>query len=279
MKYQFQIADVTFSVFFPRELRIEESFRNFFVERQQEDVRIYFKPWREHISWEEDVLLYQGDYGIYKTSTGYAVEQWEKGEPYVYMSFREGEDTQICYIKESKWKLYTQMGQIFQVVNYERILNRNRILLLHASFIRWKQKGILFTAPSGTGKSTQAKLWELWQKAEIINGDRVAISKGVAGWKAYGIPFAGSSGIYRNESCLIRAVVVLRQGKENRLERLKFSEAFRWLYSESTVQYWDEKFQEILADILGDFVLEVPIYRLECLPEKSAVDIVKKELG
>lgn len=278
MEYQFQMANVKFSISFPKALQIEDSFQNFFVEKQKEDVKVIFNPWLDSISCKEDILVYQGNYGIYKTFEGYAVEEWEKGYPCVYVPLTEDETTLVCYMKESKWNVFTHIGQVFQMINYERILNRKKIFLLHASFICWKQTGILFTAPSGTGKSTQAALWEKWENAEIINGDRVAVSRMNDIWTAFGIPFAGSSQIYKNESYPIRAVVVLRQGKENSLTKLRSAEAFRWLYSEITVQYWDEIYQKILAEILGDFVLEVPIYKLECLPEKSAVEILKKEL-
>ena len=89
--------------------------------------------------------------------------------------------------------------------NIEQVLNSYNTFLLHSSFIKWKDKAILFTAPSGTGKSTQADLWEKYENAEIINGDRSGIRKMDGKWTAYGLPIAGSSGIYKNISyiCII----------------------------------------------------------------------------
>ena len=45
-------------------------------------------------------------------------------------------------------------------------------LLMHGAVIAVGNKAWLFTAPSGTGKSTQAELWERYRNAEQINGDR-----------------------------------------------------------------------------------------------------------
>ena len=59
-----------------------------------------------------------------------------------------------------------------------------------ASFIRWQGRGILFSAPSGTGKSTQANLWVQHQGAEVINGDRAALRQVGGRWQAFGLPYA-----------------------------------------------------------------------------------------
>lgn len=66
---------------------------------------------------------------------------------------------------------------ICDLLGLERLLLSRQGLLLHASFIRWQDRGILFSAPSGTGKSTQADLWVRHRGAEVINGDRAALRR------------------------------------------------------------------------------------------------------
>ena len=56
-------------------------------------------------------------------------------------------------------------------------LFQNRIIHLHSSYIIYHDKAILFTGPSGIGKTTQAELWRDYQGAEIINGDVTLIRK------------------------------------------------------------------------------------------------------
>ncbi|WP_370839368.1 hypothetical protein [Intestinibacter bartlettii] len=59
------------------------------------------------------------------------------------------------------------------IMNIEQVLNAfNAFYTCTAHSLIGKDKGILFSAPSGTGKSTQADLWEKYENAEIINGDR-----------------------------------------------------------------------------------------------------------
>ena len=73
------------------------------------------------------------------------------------------------------------------------ICDYNRILM-HGSAIAINGKGYIFTALSGTGKSTQAEYWKQMRGAEIINGDRVLITKRNGKFFANGIYVAGTSG-------------------------------------------------------------------------------------
>ena len=150
---------------------------------------------------------------------------------------------------------------------------------LHSSFITHRGQAILFSAPSGTGKSTQAALWEQHAHAEQINGDRSVIRCVDGVWTAFGFPFAGSSGIYKNKSAPIRAIVVLRQAKDNTIERLGASEAFRLLYSETAIQRWNTQGHAAAVDLLIRLSAAVPVYRLCCTPDARAVELLQQTLS
>lgn len=167
---------------------------------------------------------------------------------------------------------------LFNLMGLENLLLIHHGFLLHSSFINFVGAGILFTAPSGTGKSTQADLWKKYEGADILNGDRAGVRKVNNEWRAWGLPHAGTSGIYRNESAPVKAVVVLRQAKENRLRRLSPAEAMRFVYPEVTVHRWDPKFVDNSVNLILDLLASVPVYLLECLPNRGAVEILKEEL-
>ena len=133
-------------------------------------------------------------------------------------------------------------------------------------------------APSGTGKSTQADLWRHFQQAEIINGDRAALRFSDGIWQAWGLPYAGTSGIYRNLVAPVSAVVVLRQAPYNRVRKLTPNEAIRHIYPELTIHRWDSRFVDRALSLLLDLLSQVPIYFLECTPERDAVEVLKNEL-
>ena len=61
---------------------------------------------------------------------------------------------------------------ILNSVSAERLAVNAGGIIFHSAYIGFRNEGILFTAPSGTGKSTQAELWRKWREADVINGDR-----------------------------------------------------------------------------------------------------------
>ena len=121
-------------------------------------------------------------------------------------------------------------------------------------------------------------MWNTLRHYEILNGDRAGIRKGKDGWQAWGLPYAGTSGIYRNESADLRAIVVLRQGCENRIHRLTAGETIRCLYPQTTVHHWSAPFIDDVLDILQAIAFDVPVYLLECLPNEDAVCLLEQTL-
>lgn len=179
---------------------------------------------------------------------------------------------------EKMLELYGDRLVASQYMGLERLLLEHRGFLLHASLIEYRGLGIAFTAPSGTGKSTQAELWEKYRGAEIINGDRAGIRLFPNDVKAYGSPMSGSSGIVKNKETQLRAIVVLRQATENRIRKMTAIEAFRALYSETLMNTWDAWYMETMTDLLLDAVRCIPVYLLECRPDEEAVCILERTL-
>ena len=174
---------------------------------------------------------------------------------------------------------FTGSSGIFNRIGMETLLLRHQGLLLHASLIKYKDRALVFSGPSGVGKSTQADLWRTHLDAAILNGDRAALRRTGEGWTAYGCPYAGTSGIYCNDSAPLHAIVVLRQGRRNDLRPLSAAEAFRYLYPELAVHHWDAAFVTAATDLCADLVTRVPVYLLECLPDRDAALLVQKGLA
>lgn len=170
---------------------------------------------------------------------------------------------------------------LFRGMGLEFLMAVNRRIMLHSSFIVWKGKGIVFTAPPGTGKSTQAELWKKYrQGTEIINGDRsiLACDSSDEIPMVYSLPFCGSSKIALNKNVPLGAIVVLRQGKTNKIQRLAKREAVSFIFSECTISPWDKECMENTLDVLLDIVQRIPVYYFSCLPCSSAVDVLEYSL-
>lgn len=149
--------------------------------------------------------------------------------------------------------------------------------LLHASWIQYQGNAILFTGPSGIGKSTQAALWERLRGAELINGDRAAIFPVPGGAEVRGIPYCGSSGVNKNRTMPLTAVVYLTQAPENRITRLSGMKAFRQLWEGCSVDLWNQGDIAKGTQAVVDTVSAIPVFHLACTPDEQAVLTLEKE--
>ena len=163
-------------------------------------------------------------------------------------------------------------------IGFEGLMIRENRLILHAACVRTSFGGILFSGPSGIGKSTQAELWCKYRGAELINGDRPILTPDVAEWRAWGSPYAGSSKCYRNESCPIAAIVMLEQAETCAIRQLKPQEAFRSVWSGTAVQSWDSVFVERASDLVLDLIGKIPVYELKNTPDEAAVECLEAAL-
>ncbi|MCQ2448901.1 MAG: hypothetical protein MJ132_01745 [Clostridia bacterium] len=152
-------------------------------------------------------------------------------------------------------------------------------VVLHSSYIVHNGKAVLFTAPSGTGKSTQAALWEKLRGATVVNGDRALIQKTADGFTANGIFYSGSSGICRNITAPLGAIVVLGRGNAE-IRRLGGLETVKAVLPQCG--YDTEKTQDIenVTQLLSELSAQVPVYFLAAtMDERSVVAVERAEKG
>lgn len=150
--------------------------------------------------------------------------------------------------------------------------------IFHCSYIDRGGKAILFTAPSETGKSTQAELWKNLRGAEIINGDRAAVRIVDSRILAEGIPFAGSSQYCKNRSLEVEAIVYLGQAPRTTIRRMQGVEAFARIWEGVSANTWDETDMELISEVVQQIAMTIPVYHLPCTPDESAVTALERTL-
>lgn len=150
--------------------------------------------------------------------------------------------------------------------------------ILHASYIEWQGKAILFTAPSETGKSTQADLWQKFRGADIINGDRAVVRVANGEVLAAGIPFSGSSKHCKNRTLPLAAIVYLEQAETTTIGSFTGAGAFRKIWEGISLNTWNTEDVEKISWVLQQILGRVPVYRLACTPDESAVNALEQML-
>lgn len=230
--------------------------------------------------------------------SGYRLQKSFKGDLYYQIYENDGEWLKLCHNSKNpsslRWCVRHRTDEPNRYVylifpEYEpnlksfdpflflglpKFLIDHSALLLHASVVCCEGQGILFTAPSGTGKSTQADLWANYHQAEILNGDRALIRHENGNYRVYGSHYAGSSYIYKDKSAPIRAIIILRQASENRISLPDRKEMFLSLLSQFLLFREDSCVMNAQIDEITALMEQVPIYLLECRPDRESSDLL-----
>ena len=149
-------------------------------------------------------------------------------------------------------------------------------ILMHASAVCVNDKAIVFTAASGTGKTTQAELWQKYRNATIINGDKVFLTKESDKFVAWGSPWKGSSPYAENMGVETSAIIVLEQAEENSIRKLSGMETLTKLLPHVFFPNWDPRCEKAVFDLLSALLERIDVYLLRCRPDEDAVALTEK---
>lgn len=152
------------------------------------------------------------------------------------------------------------------------------MLTFHGVLMEYEGNGLIISAPSGTGKTTHARLWRDNRHALIINGDRAVCRKVDGIWTGFGLPWSGTSGEQINRNVPIKAMVILKRSGENQAFRISGIDAFGAALPNVLSSVWDAGLTERAIDLLDDFLQTVPVIELQCRPDPASVDVLLKTL-
>lgn len=257
-QYDLRIAGVRMRILSPREIRFLENYDPFLTNHCEPPdfvVEVFFDT--------KDISKVDGKiYRITQCADGEDILRIEPEKPFqpwrIGIPNHMAED--VC--NHGNWLLYLPL---------ERILLPFQRVILHASAVIYQGRAFVFTAPSGTGKSTHADIWAREYGAEILNGDKVILSLEGREVVAHGSPVAGSSGIYKNLSAPVAAIIQLKQGSRNSIVGANDRNGYFALYSGLVKNQQDPAFNQKLLPLIEGIVQSVPMATLHCRPDRDAV--------
>lgn len=278
--YCISFCGITVRFVFPTPVEVPEEFSAFLCEDcdsldAEYEVRLLSEP----LCPAEPPVCDTGGIKVYQTDQG-----WLR----IYSPLIEEDGCQVAcflspggrnklYYPASKWDFYAAPFRCIHLIGGEVLLLRHNAFLLHSSVVQINGKTVLFSGASGAGKSTQARLWEKHLGAEILNGDRCVIMKRADGFYGGGSPWAGTSGVYRREQAPIAGIFLLGQSQDNSIRRLGM-EAFAPLFCQTIVNSWDPQFMAKVLQLFTELLSQIPVYRLDCRPDETAVDLAYRTL-
>ena len=165
-------------------------------------------------------------------------------------------DDTLVEMVESLAKKPSEMEYIFLSMIFLDIAILNGFVPLHASCIIKENEAYLFSAPSGTGKSTHAGFYKETFKAFNLNDDKPIIK----GNLVYGTPFSGKTSENVNQSYPVKAIYFLEQSSLDSIERLTVDEASKKLLRNIARPSTQAMWEAVLPNI-NQLLFQIPFYQ------------------
>ena len=152
------------------------------------------------------------------------------------------------------------------------ILDNYDGLFFHSSALMLDGNAYLFSAPSGTGKSTHTALWRkhFGDRVTMINDDKPIIRKKHGVFYVYGTPWMGKSNIGTNISAPLKAVFLLERDSKNFTEKVSAGKVFPKLLEATLISKKQSRMSRIL-ELYDEIFSAVDLYSLHCTISDDAV--------
>ncbi len=154
------------------------------------------------------------------------------------------------------------------------------ILLFHGSAVAVDGVAYLFTAKSGTGKSTHVALWRqlLGDRAVTVNDDKPFLRITDREALVYGSPWNGKHRLGKNICVPLKAICLLERGKENRITSISAGEALPWILQQSN-RPADARLLPRYLELVDALTARVGFFRLQCNMELDAAKVAYEAMA
>ena len=158
---------------------------------------------------------------------------------------------------------------------YRGLLDFNGFML-HSSAVVLDGKAYLFSAPSGTGKSTHTELWTKYFKGKdvyIINDDKPALRLMDDGkFYVFGTPWSGKTDKNENARVPLQGICFIERSEENRIRKISNLEAVNKLMWQ-TIRPLDTQSLDKLLSLFDKLIEQTDMYLMGCSISNEAVEL------
>ena len=154
----------------------------------------------------------------------------------------ESKESKIANMSRDEGNLMTELMYAVRDAFFFYLQQMGRVVVHSASFL-YKDKAWLFSASSGTGKSTHVNLWKnAGYEIQDLNGDLAACYVDESGRvMAAGLPWCGTSGIYTNRIVPLGGIFFLKRSPFNKVETMSDVEGILHMIARLTTPNWNKE--------------------------------------
>lgn len=241
---------------------------------------------------KELICPYLSDYTIISKKKDLTIYRNNKGQEIRFLYMPENNNLfAICCERDSgkidifysvQWLHLINIETVFiSTLALEKQLYKLNSFVFHCSFLDLDGNAILFSGPSGIGKTTHTNLWRKYipDRTNIINGDKCLLKQEKDEFFAFGWPICGSSGICHNEKRKVKAIIMLQQSTENIIKEEKKTVIFKRILEQMTVNYWNSDFVNAAMDFALLLTIKIPCYTYACNISCEAVETLYRKIN
>ena len=167
---------------------------------------------------------------------------------------------------------YLECLEIYRII-CRKILDYDA-MLMHCAAVAVDGEAYLFTAVSGTGKTTHIRLWaeKFGDRFLVVNGDKPILRMRKDKFYACGTPWRGKENYGHNVVAPIKAVCILERGETNEIKKIAPHEAISTVLTQ-TLRTEDLREMEKMLVLTDKLLGSVPFYRLRCNMDPEAAEV------
>lgn len=219
------------------------------------------------------------------------IEMYRRAGEWLFLVSVSREGESVCAMRcDAEWsdvKVSMKPGyERFAIDNAAMLIYafrtiRLRTMLFHSSVTVRDGKAHMFLGHSGTGKSTHSQQWlTAFPDAWLLNDDNPVVRLLDDGSvRVYGSPWSGKTPCYKNESAPVAALVQLAQAPENKIERLRMSQAYPYILASVSGLKILPPMMDAIYESIAALLERCPVYKLECLPNPEAAQVCYAEIS
>ena len=220
-------------------------------------------------------IIKTGELEIFKSSNAYTIIPTHSSSLAQISVSIDG--TMACFYCKSPYNNKALMEQLFQAFRNAYLIYAQikGVFALHSASILYNNKVWLFSASSGTGKSTQAHYWNNLYQAPILNGDLNLISFSWDEPIVSGLPWCGTSQIYSVASYPLGAIILLKRGAENCIQQLPKDKQQLSVAARLISPTWTEELLNYNLSFTQKLIEKTPVLRYFCRKEIEAAEYLR----
>lgn len=167
---------------------------------------------------------------------------------------------------------YIEALEIYRII-CKKMLDYDA-MLMHCAAISVDNEAYLFTAVSGTGKTTHISLWKkkFKERCTVVNGDKPILRLIDGKFYACGTPWRGKENYGENIMVPIKAICILERGEENSIKKIAPYDAISTVITQ-TLRTNDMAEMDKMLSLTDKLLGKVPFYRLKCNMNDDAADV------